>query len=385
MARLDRRHLFPAHLTETKGGRWIGLPLLVPMAMIYALLVQGRHRLYEWGILPRRRLPGKVVCVGNMTMGGTGKTPMAEYVARLLKGAGLRVALLSRGYKGTKEKGLGVVSNGEAVLLSAKEAGDEPYLLAHRLEGVPVLVGSNRYRSGRLAHERFGTEVAVLDDGYQHIQLARDVDILLVDGREGFGNGHLFPWGLLREPLKGLIRAHHVVITKAEDRDRTHAIEETLRRWNPEAGIYRGRYVPQSFLDPYTGDEHDLGSLRGRKIVAFAGLANPESFFDLLRSLGAVLLEEIVFPDHHPYGPEDLNIIRRNLSHAEWVVTTEKDMARLEDLDLAAMPLRVLEVTMEISEGDAFRAALFAALEVGELPPSGEEHHEKEKASCQTG
>lgn len=365
--RLDRRHFLLGKLPEARGGKSIYVFSLSLLSMIYGTLVQGRHKLYRWGILPTRKLPLKVVCVGNMTMGGTGKTPMVEYVARTLKGAGIRVAVLSRGYRGKYEKGLGVVSDGKTVLLSQRESGDEPYLLARRLEGIPVLVGRNRYKSGKTAYQRFQTQVAVLDDGYQHIQLNRDMNILLVDGREGFGNGNMSPLGSLREPLAGLTRADQFLITKTEHQGRIQAIEETLRRWNPKAGIFHGRYVPEHLFDPKTGKRNGPDGLRGKNILALAGLANPEYFFELLESLGAVLIGEVVFPDHHRYTERDLEDIKKMMSRAEWVVTTEKDMVRLEDLNLKGLPIRVLEIMMEISDEKVFRETLFTGLDIHEM------------------
>ncbi len=186
--RLDQRRPVQRWLSSMRKAR-SGRFFLAIFSCGYGLLVQARYALYRLKILRARRLPFKVVCVGNLTLGGTGKTPMVEYAARILQEAGIRVAILSRGYKGRHEKGLGVVSDGERMLLAPKESGDEPYLLARHLRGVPVLVGRNRYLSGRMAHDRFGTEVAILDDGFQHIQLHRDMNILVVDGRHGFGDG----------------------------------------------------------------------------------------------------------------------------------------------------------------------------------------------------
>ncbi|MBW2122044.1 MAG: tetraacyldisaccharide 4'-kinase [Deltaproteobacteria bacterium] len=342
--------------------------LLLLLSFAYRALVLVRKTLYGWGILRVKRLPLKVVCVGNLTMGGTGKTPTVEYVSCLLKKAGLNVAVLSRGYRGSREKEGGVVSDGSTLLLSEMDSGDEAYMLARRLDGVPVLVGRNRYRSGRTACERFGTEVAVLDDGFQHIQLDRDLDILLVDGREGFGSGRLFPLGPLREPLAGLARADHFLITKGKDRNRAEAIEEALRRWNREAGIFHGRYVPESLIDPKTGQPSSPGGLSGKKILAFSGLASPDHFFELLESLGAALVGEIVFADHHRYTERDLAFIRSNMSGAEWTVTTEKDMVRLEGLNFDELPLRVLTIRLEINEEEDFTRALFSGLEIGDSP-----------------
>jgi tetraacyldisaccharide 4'-kinase len=214
--------------------------------------------------------------------------------------------------------------------------------------------------------------VAILDDGYQHIQLERDMNILLVDGREGFGTGHVFPLGSLREPLAGLSRADHILITKTERKDRVQDIEKTLRRWNSGAEIFHGRTVPEYLLDPKTGQQNELTSLQGKKIFAFAGLATPEYFFELLRSLGAVLVGEIVFPDHHRYKKDDLDLIRKMIADAEWSVTTEKDMIRLEDLNYEGLPIKVLQIRTEISRQKAFEEALFAGLEIKRIVTSGQ-------------
>jgi tetraacyldisaccharide 4'-kinase len=370
--RIDRRQFLERQLYKARAGSPVYVFVLAAVSTVYKVLVQARSKLYGWGVLPTKRLPLKVVCVGNITMGGTGKTPMVEYIARALKRAGVRVAVLSRGYRGKQEKGLGVVSDGKALLLSQRESGDEPYLLARRLKEVPVLVGRNRYKSGEMARQRFETQVAILDDGYQHIQLERDMNILLVDGREGFGTGHVFPLGSLREPLAGLSRADHILITKTERKDRVQDIEKTLRRWNSGAEIFHGRTVPEYLLDPKTGQQNELTSLQGKKIFAFAGLATPEYFFELLRSLGAVLVGEIVFPDHHRYKEDDLDLIRKMIADAEWSVTTEKDMIRLEDLNYEGLPIKVLQIRTEISRQKAFEEALFAGLEIKRIVTSGQ-------------
>ena len=359
---LHQRHCGPQQSHGARGGSSIRDFPLALLSTIYGLLVRSRYQLYGWGIFPTQKLPAKVVCVGNMTMGGTGKTPMVEYTARTLRDLGMRVAVLSRGYKGKMEKSVGVVSDGKNILLSQEESGDEPYLLAHRLEGIPVLVGGGRFRSGMMAHEHFDIQVAVLDDGYQHVQLHRDMNILLVNGREGFGNGHLLPWGCLREPLTGLTRADHFLITKTELRDKTEAIEKTLRHWNSKAPIFHGRYVPEHICDPQSGRRDRPVAIKGKRILAFAGLADPDDFFELLRSLGAVLVETIIFPDHHRYTESDLKILGQKIPGVDWVLTTEKDMVRLQSLNLEGLPIRVLTIRMEIADEDALREALFTGL-----------------------
>ena len=382
---IDRRRFMIRQLPKPRRERSIYVFFLYLLSSIYASLIRGRCQLYRWGILPTKKLPIKVVCVGNMTLGGTGKTPTVEYVARTLKSAGIRVAVLSRGYKGKHEKGLAVVSDGEAILLSQEESGDEPYLLAHRLEGIPILVGRNRYNSGKMACQRFGIQVAVLDDGYQHIQLSRDMNILLVDGSEGFGNGHLFPLGPLREPLAGLTRADHFLITQAEKQERVQAIQETLTRWNAAAGISHGRYLPEHLFDPKTGERNRPDDLTGKKILAFAGLAKPDYFFELLESLGASVVRHLAFPDHYPYAQRDLEAIRKEMCGAEWTVTTEKDMVRLEGLDLEGLDIKVLEVRMEIFEEETFKEALFTGLAREKVLNRAKIQHNRENVSCQNG
>ena len=296
---------------------------------------------------------------------------MVEYVARVFHGAGKRVAVLSRGYKGAKERRGGVVCDGEAMILSPKESGDEPYMLALRLGRIPVLVGRNRYASGNIVYRRFDTEIAVLDDGYQHFQLARDLNIVLVDGRKGFGNGHLLPLGTLREPLAGLRRADHFVITKVEQKEAVQTIEKTLQIWNPEAQIFHARYVPQSLLNPMTGERREPDDLKGKTILAFAGLASPAYFFELLRSLGASVREEIIFPDHHCYTEGDVKDIREMTAGTEWVVTTEKDMVRLRDVNIENLPIRVLEIRMDIADEEFFKTSLLRDLAIQDTAASG--------------
>jgi tetraacyldisaccharide 4'-kinase len=358
-------------LSETRGEGRSDFFALLPLSLVYGALVRLRERLYRWGLFPTRRLPIKVVCVGNLTTGGTGKTPMVEYVARMLHDAGKRVAVLSRGYKGTKERRGGVVCDGEAMILSPRESGDEPYMLALRLGRIPVLVGRNRYASGNVVYRRFDTEIAVLDDGYQHFQLARDLNIVLVDGRKGFGNGHLLPLGTLREPLAGLRRADHFVITKVEQKEAVQTIEKTLQAWNPGAQIFHARYVPQSLLDPMTGERSRPDDLRGKTILAFAGLASPAYFFELLRSLGASVREELIFPDHHCYTEGDVKDIREMTAGAEWAVTTEKDMVRLRDMNIENLPIRVLEIRMDIADEERFKTSLLRDLAIQDTAASG--------------
>ena len=244
-------------------------------------------------------------------------------------------------------------------------------MLALRLGSIPVLVGRNRHASGNIACRRFDTEIAVLDDGYQHFQLARDVNIVLVDGRKGFGNGRMLPFGTLREPLAGLRRADHFVITKVDRKKAAQAIEKTLQTWNPGAPVFYARYVSQSLLDPMTGERSDPNDLRGKTIAAFAGLASPAYFFELLRSLGATVREEMIFPDHHRYTEGDVKAISKMTAGAEWAVTTEKDMVRVRDVNIENLPIRVLEIRMDIADEERFRKSLLRDLAIRDTAASG--------------
>ncbi|MBW1824898.1 MAG: tetraacyldisaccharide 4'-kinase, partial [Deltaproteobacteria bacterium] len=211
--------------------RFLLFPLYL-IALFYRLLIQLRHTSYKTGVLKSYSLPCLVISVGNVTMGGTGKTPMVIYLAQVFKEKGMKTAVLSRGYKGKSPEKVAMVSNGERILLNARDAGDEPFLLSKALPGIPVIIGRDRVLSGQYALEHFSPETILLDDGFQHLKLKRDVDILLIDLQYGFGNGHLLPRGILREPLNNLNRAHLFLLTKRTDSHDDKAIVEKIKSYN---------------------------------------------------------------------------------------------------------------------------------------------------------
>ncbi len=190
--------------------------VLMVLSVVYGGLMCLRARLYEKGVLPSKTLPCRVVSIGNLISGGTGKTPMTILVARMIRDMGCRVVVLSRGYRGRMEKTGGVVSDGRTIFKGPDDAGDEPYLMARVLTGIPVVVGQRRYEAGMMAVKRFKPDVIVLDDAFQHLRLKRDLNLVLLDSRSPFGNGHMLPRGLLREPLSALRRSHAVVYTRSE-------------------------------------------------------------------------------------------------------------------------------------------------------------------------
>jgi len=332
------------------------------ISSIYGLGVRARLFLYGAGLFKGSRLPCKVISVGNITLGGTGKTPTVEYIARLFKEEGMGVVLLSRGYGGRMRGKFGVVSDGNRPLLSLREAGDEPYMLAQRLEGIPIIVGRRRDLSGRYAFDHFHPHVAILDDGFQHLAVKRDVDILLVDSQIGFGNGYLFPRGPLREPLAQLNRGHLFIMTKVEDLDACGELEERIRSHKRDAIIFHSTYAPDYLIDLKTDNRVPLGYVKGRPIAALSGIANPAYFRRLLELAGAKVKQEIVLPDHHVYSRRDIPTIRRALHKAECVVTTEKDAVKLSDMAEGNFPIMSLSISLKIIEGDHFKRVLLDLL-----------------------
>ena len=314
---------------------------------------------YEWGVLRSRRLPVKVVCVGNITVGGTGKTPTVMALAHLLGQAGRRVAIVSRGYKRDDERETLIVGRGkEGPLLDWRRVGDEPYLLSARL-GLPVVVGANRYLAGKLALETFRPEVILLDDGYQHLALERDLNLLLINAANPFGNGCLLPAGVLREPLSAISRAQAVLLTKADQARDLEGVLRTIRGYNPSAPIFRALHRPVLLLDAATGEKKKLEWLAGKRVVAFSGIGDPAYFARLLREQGAQVLQEAGFPDHYAFRRRDLLCLQEQAlaSSAEALITTAKDALRLPPGREwgQRLPLLVLEIELGIFADDSPR------------------------------
>ena len=296
----------------------------------------------------QQKLPRKVISVGNITLGGTGKTPAAIALAKEAKKRGLMPCILTRGYKGIAA-GPCFVSRGEGPLLDEYHAGDEAVLMAEKLKGVPVVKGSNRYEAGMFALSSlpaaFVPDLFVLDDGFQHWHLFRDKDVLLVDGINPFGNRRLLPVGSLREPLNATARADVIVITKTgeyglpdrEDRNRTgeKGLVKELRKYNADAPIFFADHRPSVFTR-LSGDTLPLEWAKNRKFFAFCGIGNPGSFKNTLLCAGVDVTGFRCFRDHHRYTRGDIGTIIKNAarSGAGWIVTTEKDIMRLRGMDL---------------------------------------------------
>jgi tetraacyldisaccharide 4'-kinase len=326
--------------------------LAVPAAGVYGLLAGVRNRLFDTGVLPSWRPRCRVVSVGNLTVGGTGKTPMVAWLAEFLQGEGWRVAVVSRGYGGAYGRRICVVSDGNHVLVDVRLSGDEPQLLARRLPHVPVLCSGHRARAVAAAIEEFASQVVILDDGFQHRCLARDLDLVLVDARSPFGNGWLFPRGPLREAPSALRRAQAVVLSRFDGSPSAEANREELaRRW-PGKEIVTAAYRPIRLFEAATGKERPLDSLAGVRAAAFAGIADPGAFFRTLTDLGAQLVYPCALPDHQPLRPPLLSSLVRSAAAKEpelWL-TTEKDWGRLPAAPSPPMNLWVLGVALDLGE-----------------------------------
>ena len=329
--------------------------LLFPLCLLslpYGGAVRIRSLFYSLGLLKRKKLPCPVISVGNITVGGTGKTPLTMALGKGLLERGIQVAILSRGYKG-KKTSEPVVSDGKTIFLSPKESGDEPFLMAQSCMGIPVLIGKDRFVNGQIALQRFGIQGVVLDDGYQHLPLHRDINILLIDSHIGFGDYHLLPRGILREPLSHLRRAHLLILTKVEDPRTCQPLEKKICEIHPSSRVFHSHYEPAGLVGPKE-EQEELQLLKGKKILALSGIADPNYFSSLLRKCGMEIVREAIFPDHYLYTTKDLSFIEEKSKGVDCIVTTEKDMVKLRKLNIDHLPLRALRIELKIWEEKEF-------------------------------
>ena len=327
------------------------------------------HRwLIKYRILRDKTLGVQVIAVGNLTWGGTGKTPVVEKFARELRDAGRNVAILSRGYR-SKPPPLGkrladkllfrqdstpprVVSDGKSLLLDSEMAGDEPYMLASNLKDVVVLVDKDRVKSGRFAIEKYGCDTLLLDDGFQYWDLrGRRHDVVLVDCQQPFGNEHLLPRGTLREPPSHLARAQTIFITKSDGK--TTELRQRISKLNPDAAIIECVHHPLYLEDVFTGEQRGLDLLRGKKVASLSGIAQPESFEQSLVKLGAELVYSKRFVDHHRFTQQEvLNAINRSKKRqADTIITTQKDAVRFPKIDRRDLAIYFMRVEIKIVSG----------------------------------
>ena len=310
-----------------------GRALLSALSLAYTAAIAARRSLYRAGLLRSRRLPVPVICFGNISSGGTGKTSTVVTVALELARAGRRPAVLLRGYKRrVPPKKITVLAKGRP--LSLDEAGDEALMLYRILEpaGVPVVVSSDRFASGSLAAAELGADIILMDDGFQHFALHRDADIVLVNATEPFSADRVLPAGNLREPASGLARASAVVITHCEQvqQDAIDSLRAEISKAAPGAAVVESMHTPETFLDPATSERVDLNSLKGREAASLCGIGDPSSFENSLTKMKIRLKQIWRYPDHHRFSPEDLSAASRAAGGLK-IITTYKDFARFPD------------------------------------------------------
>jgi tetraacyldisaccharide 4'-kinase len=341
--------------------------LLWPLALCAALfngIVQARSFCYRVGIFKQQNLPCTVISIGNLTVGGTGKTPLVCHVARYIKDAGCRVAILSRGYGVRRHREPLIVSDGKNLLSGPERAGDEAVMLAKKLADIPVLVGKNRFLLGQRALQDFSVQVLILDDGFQHYQLKRDVDIVLINARNPFGNGYLLPRGILREHIAALGRAQVVVITKVTETAPVEKIKEVIKRHNPQARIFTATLCATALRRVCDNTVFPVQSGRGKTAIGICSIGDPGSFFSMLETFGFILLQKLVFPDHHRYNAHDYATINTRSQEADFIVTTEKDIAKINFNMIKSKKLFILETALCINQEVDFFKTLAACAEL---------------------
>lgn len=327
----------------------LGQVLLAPISFFYGLGIKIRGLAYQLGLQKRVKLPAFVVSVGNITVGGTGKTPVVIDLAKRFTDAGYKVAVLSRGYKRKSQDAYVVVSDGQGNFASCENSGDEPFLIAKSVPKSVVIVGSKRVETGRIACEKFGCNVILLDDGFQHWALARDLDIVLIDYYDNPENDALLPAGRLRENLDALNRAKYVVITKVPDdadEDKLASLKEQIAHHAPQAKIATCSFVYKSLTKIDDSHEHKLEELKDKPVLAFSAIARPQSFITSLEGLGITVVAEVDFPDHHWFSADDMKAISDEMkdSNAILAVTTAKDAVRITPELAPDMPVYVLNL-----------------------------------------
>lgn len=340
------------------------LGLLRTFSFIYGFGVRVKLYFYKSQIFKQHKLNCQVISLGNITVGGTGKTPTAQRLATIIKDMGYRVVILNRGYRAGWNGQVGLVSDGQKIYMTVTEAGDEAYLLAKSLPGIPVVIGRNRIITGEYAVNQLKAEVIILDDGYQHWQLARDLDIVLIDTLNMFGNNFLLPRGTLREPLCNLARAQAFLLTKVDQStdDSKDMIHSTLARYNDKALVVESIHQPKCFVEIeewYKGlriTNVALETIIGQKVVALSAIGNPTSFEQTILDIGAAEVSGVRYADHHDYTMAEMQeIMQRGVDeNAYALITTEKDAVKIPAEFIHSerpLPLYVLSIAVHFTEG----------------------------------
>jgi len=345
---------------------------LTPLSAVYSTGVRIRNRLYRRGILRRFDIGAPVISVGNLTTGGTGKTPLVEFIAARLAADGQRVCVLTRGYR-RQSSGRVVVSDNDKVRTDVSAAGDEALLLAERLRGrAAVIADANRISAARWAIENLQSNVFILDDAFQHQQIRRDLNILTVDATNPWGNGKLLPVGILREPIRELTRADCVIITRADESPHVDRSRAAIRQVSRESRVFTSQMKP-SAARPLRGGSPAVESLinHAAPVAAFCGIGNPDSFFSLIARQGQELSYTRAFADHFNYRQSDIDrFIKDAIAHgAKSLITTAKDAVKVDSLHFD-LPCYVIDIAIEIDDAPSFLEYLAYRLKTAGLRAS---------------
>lgn len=326
--------------------------LLVPFSLFYWLIIGIRNWLYDHKIFRSLKIEScKIISVGNISVGGTGKTPVIKFLATYLKDQGVKVSILSRGYR-RKGSDTVIVTDGERLLAGPAEAGDEPYLLARQLSHVAIVVEADRYKGALTIQQQFQPDIILLDDGFQHRRLHRDFDIVLVDASVSFGRGLLLPAGFLREPIKSLNRADLIWLTRVDQARKLNELIEQIKNQS-SSPLILSEHRAVEIIHATTLARYQLSFMHQKSMLLFSGIANPKSFETTVADSGGDIKYHLIFSDHYQYRPKDINRImnKAKLVDAEIILTTEKDFARLGGLIQNATNIFYLTVAIGISSG----------------------------------
>lgn len=340
--------------------------LLYVPAKLYELAVRARILAYDQGLLKTHRLNAPVISVGNLTVGGTGKTPCVAFIAKTLRDAGHQVTILSRGYK-RQTSGRVEVSDGKQILCSPAESGDEPFLLAQTCSGVRVVVDQDRFAAGRwLEENRAPVSAFILDDAYQHLRLARDLNLLLIDATEPLPQAAMIPFGRLREPLAELRRAHAVIVTRSDQNfDRAELIETIKKYAAPHIPVFFAHHEMTRFRQLGSNSAKSLSEFAGKNIAAVSGIAKPDRFNEDLQNAGLKIVYRRDFPDHHRYSSAEFAevISAAQAKNAVAIIVTEKDAVNLpqEPLHQSSLPVFAAQIEFRCSEASKFIEMILAA------------------------
>jgi tetraacyldisaccharide 4'-kinase len=362
--RLDHRNAlerwFKERMLVSKGG-WLtslaGVGLR-GISILYQGWQEARTAAYSVGLLPSVRMPRPVISIGNLTLGGTGKTPTVMTVCRILRAQGHRPAVLSRGYGGRNGKAVRVATNSIDVDQGPDEVGDEPFLIAERLPGLPVVVSTDRVAAARYAIEKLQSDVLVLDDGYQHLRLKRNLNLLVVDAVDPFGNGDVFPRGTLRESSGQVRRADAVLLTHVGHTAETDELQKFIRRYRSDLPIFTSRHRIVELVSFGSGSSLPFENIKGIRLLAVTGIGQPDRFIRMLQDGGADVAAEFLYPDHYRYRPEDLDEIDAEAKRLEVrrIVTTEKDAVRIKKLERPMETWWAARLELVIDHHEAFES-----------------------------